>query len=74
MAGITDEIAGAPDWMWTTAEQVAAAGLEAVEANRPLCVPGAPNKALVVLARALPRGWALALMDWTMSRRRGRLD
>jgi short-subunit dehydrogenase len=51
-----------PAWLWLGADEVAAAGYEAVEANRPVCVPGAPNKAIAALAKAIPEDWALALM------------
>jgi hypothetical protein len=51
-----------PTWLWLGADEVAAAGYEAVEANRPICVPGAPNKALAALSKLIPDDWALALM------------
>lgn len=51
-----------PPWMWMGADEVAAAGLEAVEANRPICVPGAPYKAAAAVARLLPEEWGMALM------------
>ena len=51
-----------PAWLWLGADEVAAAGYEAMEANRPVCVPGAPNKAIAALAKAIPEDWALALM------------
>jgi uncharacterized protein len=51
-----------PPWMWLGADEVAAAGYEAAEANRPVCVTGAPNKAIVALAKILPDDWALALI------------
>ena len=51
-----------PTWLWMGADEVAAAGYEAVEANRPVCVPGAPNKAIAAFAKAIPDDWALALM------------
>jgi short-subunit dehydrogenase len=51
-----------PPWLWLGADEVAAAGYEAMEANRPVCVPGAPNKAIAALAKAIPDDWALALM------------
>jgi short-subunit dehydrogenase len=54
--------AAIPSWMWMDAERVAAAGYAAMEANRAICVPGAPNKAAQVLAKALPETWALALI------------
>ena len=51
-----------PTWLWLGADEVAAAGYEAAEANRPVCVPGSPNKAIAVLAKLVPDDWALALM------------
>jgi uncharacterized protein len=53
---------GVPAWMWLGADEVAAAGYEAAEANRAICVPGAPNKALAALTKLIPDDWALALM------------
>ncbi|AWM78363.1 SDR family NAD(P)-dependent oxidoreductase [Phenylobacterium parvum] len=52
-----------PDWLWMGADEVAEAGVEALEANRPVCVPGAPNKAIAALGRLIPEDWALALME-----------
>ncbi|MGI8841725.1 MAG: SDR family NAD(P)-dependent oxidoreductase [Caulobacteraceae bacterium] len=52
----------APPWMWLGADEVAAAGYEAAEANRPICVPGAPNQAIAAIARLLPAEWGMALM------------
>jgi short-subunit dehydrogenase len=54
--------AAIPSWMWMDAESVAEAGYAAMEANRAICVPGAPNKAAQALAKALPENWALALI------------
>ena len=52
-----------PAWMWLGADEVAASGYEAAEANRPICVTGAPNKALAAVSKILPDEWAL----WGMS-------
>jgi len=52
----------APPWIWMGADEVAAAGYEAAEANRPICVPGAPNKAIAAAAHLIPDEWAMALM------------
>jgi len=49
-------------WRWLGPDEVAAAGYEAVEANRVLCVPGAPNKALAAAVKLLPEDWTMALM------------
>ncbi len=51
-----------PEWLWMGAEQVAAAGYEAAEANRPVCIPGAPNIAIAALLKALPDEWIMSLM------------
>lgn len=63
----------APDWMWLGADEVAAAGYEAAEANRPICVPGAPNKAIAALTKLIPDDWALALMASQGPRFRGKV-
>lgn len=54
--------AATPPWLWLGADEVAAAGYEAVEAGRAVCVPGAPNKAIAAAAKLLPDEWGLALM------------
>ena len=50
-----------PEWAWMSADEVARAGYEACEANRPICVPGSPNKATSALLKILPDEWTLAL-------------
>jgi short-subunit dehydrogenase len=62
VAAMQDRVAIAPPWMWLEADDVAEAGYAAVEANRPICVPGGVNKALAALARALPEQWGMRLM------------
>jgi short-subunit dehydrogenase len=52
-----------PSWLWMGADEVAAAGYEAAEANRALSVPGAPNKAIAALGKLAPDEWLLALMS-----------
>lgn len=44
-----------PDFVWQSADEVAAFGLKALERNTCLAVPGAPNKVLATLSGALPR-------------------
>jgi short-subunit dehydrogenase len=62
-----------PAFMWLGADEVAALGYEAVEANRPVCVTGAPNKAIAALAKLIPDEWGLALLarDSLLDHRRG---
>jgi hypothetical protein len=63
VAAMREQVArSVPEWLWLGADEVAAAGYEAAEANRPVCVPGAPNKALAALAKLIPDEWAMALM------------
>jgi short-subunit dehydrogenase len=50
-----------PDWVWMGADEVAEAGYEAAEANRAVCVPGAPNKAMAALLKVVPDDWTLQL-------------
>ena len=59
-----------PTWMWLGADEVAAAGYEATEANRPICVTGAPNKAIAALAKLIPDEWGMALMASQVGRYR----
>lgn len=54
--------ASTPTWLWLGADEVAATGYEAGEANRAVCVPGAPNKAIAAAAKLIPDDWALALV------------
>lgn len=54
--------AATPEWLWQGADEVAAVGYEAVEAGRPLAVPGAPNKAIAAAVRLMPEEWTLSLV------------
>jgi short-subunit dehydrogenase len=60
---MTAEIAGVPDWMWQEAEAVVETPLRAVESNRPVCIPGWPNKLAATAAKVLPRSLALRLIE-----------
>jgi short-subunit dehydrogenase len=63
VVGNRAEISGStPEWLWLGADEVAAAGYEAAEANRPVCVTGAPNKAIAAVAKLLPDDWSMSLM------------
>jgi short-subunit dehydrogenase len=59
----------APAWAWMEAEAVADQGFAAAEANQPICVPGATNKAMAAAARFLPETWGLALVARQTRRR-----
>ena len=61
--GAREGVSALPGWLWMGADEVAEIGFEAVEANRTVSVPVAPNKAIAALAKLLPDEWALALMS-----------
>jgi short-subunit dehydrogenase len=67
--GTRAETGRLPSWMWLGADEVAAAGYEAAEANRPVCVTGAPNKAIAAICKIVPDEWVLAFA----SRNAGRI-
>ncbi|MDC7683021.1 SDR family oxidoreductase [Asticcacaulis sp. BYS171W] len=52
-----------PEWMWMGADEVAREGYQAAEANRAICVPGAPNKFLSAVLKILPDDWSLELIS-----------
>eukprot|EP01040_Poterioochromonas_malhamensis_P021285 gene21285-25646_t len=52
-----------PAWLWLGADEVAAIGYEAAEANRAVAVSGAPNKAIAAIAKIIPDDWAMALIS-----------
>ena len=56
-AGITaDEMAGAmPKVFWVPADQVAKAAVDGMDANRPVVIPGVPNKASAAFGWLSPR-------------------
>ena len=58
--GTRDLVSRLPKWMWLDADTIAEEAYRAVEANRPLCVPGLPYKAIVALARSVPESWAVS--------------
>jgi uncharacterized protein len=61
--GTRAQVSGAyPAWMWMDADRVAEIGYHALEANRPVVVPGAANRTLAFLAKHLPDGLALKMV------------
>ncbi len=73
VSGTRDQLASrTPRWLWMGADEVAAAGYEAAEANRPVCIPGAPNLVLHALAKILPDEWVMTAMRAGLARRIGR--
>lgn len=51
-----------PRWIWLQADDVARAGIDAVERGKVLAVPGLFYKFVSVLVKLLPGSWLLALM------------
>ena len=60
--GTREGVSRLPDAMWMEAEECAAQGVEAVERNRAVFIPGRVNKSLAVLNRILPSTAAQKLM------------
>lgn len=58
-----------PDWLWLDADTVVAEGLDDLEAGKAVSVPGAVYKAIVGVARVVPRGILRALAARTASGR-----
>jgi short-subunit dehydrogenase len=59
---LREPTAAAPDWLWMEAKAVAQEGFEAAEANRPICVTGAANRAVAAAAHLLPPSWGLKMV------------
>jgi hypothetical protein len=57
-----------PRWLWQDARTVARQGYAALEANRPVCVTGAPNRAIALASRLIPEDLALSLTAWSQRR------
>lgn len=51
-----------PNWMWLSAEEVAAIGYRAVEKNAAVRVTGMANKTIAALSKIIPEPLAMALM------------
>ena len=58
-----------PRWLWQDAGPVARSAYEALEANRPVCVTGWPNKLMALLGRLLPDSVAMALTAGAYAKR-----
>ncbi len=63
-----------PKWLWLDAQTVAREGYEALEANRPALITGAPNRLIAVIARLTPEALSLSLAAWAQRKmgRRGK--
>jgi uncharacterized protein len=57
-----------PDFVWSTAEEVARSALDAVIAGKTLAVPGLLNKSLAVATGVAPRGLARRISALVMNR------
>ena len=63
-AGIDVKEAGAalPDIMWVSAAEVAAAGIDGLDAGRPVVIPGVANRAVAGVAKVIPRRLLLPIL------------
>jgi short-subunit dehydrogenase len=63
-AGVDVKEAGAalPDVMWVSATEVAAAGIDGLDAGRPVVIPGAANRVVAGVAKVIPRRWLLPIL------------
>ena len=59
VAQTTEMSKSAPSWLWMGPDEVAREGYVAAEANRAVCVPGAPNKFINALLKILPDDWVM---------------
>ena len=60
--GASEAEMGLPKVMWVSAEAVARAGIEGVEKNKAVVIPGAANSAGAVLSRLTPHGLLVPLL------------
>lgn len=62
--------AGAPEFVYVSARDVAAAGLDGIENDRPLVIPGGVMKVAMFITRLMPL-WVNRLLARATARRRG---
>lgn len=67
--GVRDEMNSLPKFMWQQARPVCVAGLEGVERNRPVVVPGAFNKVASALCRVLPYSLTVRMIPKAVAER-----
>jgi short-subunit dehydrogenase len=63
-AGMTDEEAAAslPSFMWLPSAQVAKVAVEALDAGRPVVIPGAANRVGALAGHLVPTSWLVRLL------------
>ncbi len=62
VVGNRDMMNRLPRWIWLNADEVARAGIDAVERGRVMVVPGLFYKLVALMPRLLPHAWLLGLM------------
>lgn len=67
--GVREEMKSLPKFMWQEARPVCVAGLEGVERNRPVVVPGLFNKTAATLCRVLPYSWMVRMIPKAVAER-----
>ncbi len=66
-AGVVDEMAKTPGFIWLDARDVALLSFDAVEANQPVIITGFWTKLITLLVKVIPNEWA-----WWVSRKQAR--
>jgi hypothetical protein len=63
-AGMSDELASksTPTFMWVSAAAVAKAAVAALDAGRPVVIPGTPNRVLAAFSYLMPKSIVLPLL------------
>ena len=70
-AGVPDELTGAaPDFIWSTPEEIATAAVEGVAAGKRTVIPGSVNQATAFAARLVPTSLMLSAIDRRWNRER----
>jgi short-subunit dehydrogenase len=67
--GVRDEMNSLPKFMWQQARPVCVAGLEGVERNKAVVVPGAFNKVASALCRVLPYSLTVRMIPKAVTER-----
>jgi hypothetical protein len=70
-AGMQEEVARVPRWVWMPAAEVVAASLRGLDRNHVVVVPGLRSKLVVALLTLIPT-WAMRRVGAQLARRRGR--
>ncbi len=62
-SGLGEEANSVPGFLWSTAEDVAAAAIDGLDRGKRVVIPGAPNRVSALLGQVSPRSVLLPLLD-----------